>query len=44
MSLQAYQQAAQQAENPRDTEYRLFGEVTRALMKAAEADRPVTSR
>ncbi len=38
MSLQAYQQAAQQAENPRDTEYRLFGEVTRALMKASEAD------
>lgn len=38
MSLQAYQQAAQRAESPRDTEYRLFGEVTRALMEAAEAD------
>lgn len=38
MSLQAYQQAAQRAEGPRDTEYRLFGEVTRALMDAAEAD------
>ncbi len=38
MSLQAYQKAAQRAENPRDTEYRLFGEVTRALMQAAEAD------
>jgi flagellar protein FlaF len=38
MSLQAYQQAAQRAESPRDTEYRLFGEVTRALMDAAEAD------
>jgi flagellar protein FlaF len=38
MSLQAYQQASQRAENPRDTEYRLFGEVTRALMEAAEAD------
>ena len=38
MSLQAYQQAAQRAEGPRDTEYRLFGEVTRALMEASEAD------
>ena len=38
MSFQAYQQAAQQAENPRDTEYRLFGEVTRALMEASRAD------
>ncbi len=32
MSLSAYQQAAQRAETPRDVEYRLFGEVTRALM------------
>ena len=39
MSLQAYQQAAQRAENPRETEYRLFAEVTRALMEAARADR-----
>lgn len=39
MSLQAYQQAAQRAENPREAEYRLFGQVTRALMSAAEADR-----
>ena len=38
MSLQAYQQAAQRAEGPRDTEYRLFAEVTRALMDAASAD------
>jgi len=38
MSLQAYQKAAQRAENPRDAEYRLFGQVTRALMNAAEAD------
>jgi len=38
MSLQAYQRAAQQAESPRDTEYRLFGQVTRALMEAASAD------
>jgi flagellar protein FlaF len=35
MSLQAYQQAAERAEHPRDSEYRVFGEVTRALMDAA---------
>ncbi len=39
MSLQAYQQAAQRAEGPRDTEYRLFAEVTRALMDAEKAER-----
>jgi flagellar protein FlaF len=38
MSLQAYQRAAQRAENPREAEYRLFGQVTRALMDAAKAD------
>jgi len=38
MSLQAYQQASQRAETPRDTEYRLFGEVTRALMDASVSD------
>jgi flagellar protein FlaF len=38
MSLQAYRKAAQQAESPRQAEYRLFGEVTRALMRASEAD------
>jgi flagellar biosynthesis activator protein FlaF len=38
MSLQAYQRAAQRAESPRDTEYRLFTEVTRALIEAAQAD------
>jgi flagellar biosynthesis activator protein FlaF len=36
MSVQAYQQAAARAESPRDIEYRLFGQVTRALMGAAE--------
>lgn len=35
MSLQAYQSAAQRAENPRQLEYRLFGQVTRALIEAA---------
>jgi flagellar protein FlaF len=39
MSLQAYQQAAQRAESPRETEYRLFAEVTRALMDADKASR-----
>lgn len=39
MSLQAYQQASQRAESPRETEYRLFAEVTRALMEAARLDR-----
>lgn len=34
MSLQAYQTAAARAENPREAEYRLFGQVTRALMDA----------
>ena len=38
MSLQAYQQAATRAESPRETEYRLFAQVTRALMEAAELD------
>ncbi|WP_296599251.1 flagellar biosynthesis regulator FlaF [Phenylobacterium sp.] len=39
MSLQAYQQAATRAENPRDMEYRLFAQVTRALMEASKLDR-----
>lgn len=39
MSLQAYQQAATRAENPRDMEYRLFAQVTRALMEATNLDR-----
>ena len=38
MSLQAYQRAAAQAEGPKQTEYRLFGLVTRALMDAAAKD------
>ena len=39
MSLQAYQQAATRAESPRDLEYRLFAQVTRALMDASRLDR-----
>jgi flagellar protein FlaF len=38
MSLQAYHQAATRAESPRQTEYRLFGQVTLALMEAAKTD------
>lgn len=38
MSLQAYQKAAQRAETPRSAEYRLFGQVTRALIEASQAD------
>ena len=38
MSLRAYQQAATRAEKPRETEYRLFGQVTRALIDASRAD------
>lgn len=39
MSFQAYQKASTRVEDPRSTEYRLFAQVTRALMKASEADR-----
>ncbi len=38
MGFQAYRQAAERTEEPRSAEYRLFGQVTRALMAAAEAD------
>src|ERR1700756_3786121 len=38
MSVLAYQQAAQRAEPPRDLEYHLLGQVTRALMDAAALD------
>ena len=44
MSVQAYQQAATRAENPRDMEYRLFAQVTRALMDAAKLDRSHVSQ
>ena len=38
MSLQAYHQAATRAESPRETEYRLFAQVTLALREAAQLD------
>jgi flagellar biosynthesis activator protein FlaF len=34
MSLRAYQTAQKRAETPREVEYRLFGQVTRALIEA----------
>lgn len=36
MSLQAYQKAAARAESPKEAEYRLFGQVTRALIEASQ--------
>ncbi len=39
MSLQAYKTAATRAESPREMEYRLFGQVTRALVHASTVDR-----
>ncbi len=36
MSYQAYQSAASRSEDPRSTEYRLFGQVTRALLQARD--------
>lgn len=44
MSLQAYQQAATRAENPRDLEYRLFAQVTRALIDASKLDKTEIAR
>src|SRR5579863_5598235 len=39
MSLQAYQQAARRSQTPRDAEYRLFAQVTRALMEVKSRPR-----
>ncbi|MFP4520395.1 MAG: flagellar biosynthesis regulator FlaF [Oceanicaulis sp.] len=37
MSYRAYQTASARTEDPRSTEYRLMGQVTRALMEALDA-------
>ena len=37
MTLRAYQSAQRAADNPRSTEYRLFGQVTGALIEAHRA-------
>lgn len=39
MSLRAYQTAATRTESPREMEYRLFGQVTRALQHASTVDK-----
>ncbi|WP_309627818.1 flagellar biosynthesis regulator FlaF [Brevundimonas sp.] len=39
MMLKAYAQASNRTETPREMEYRLFGQVTRALMHAATVDK-----
>ena len=36
MSIKAYQRAATQAENPRQLEYRAFGQVTAGLVRVKE--------
>jgi flagellar protein FlaF len=36
MSIKAYQRAATQAESPRELEYRAFGQVTAALVRAKD--------
>ena len=38
MSLKAYAAATARAENPREAEYRLFSQVTHALIEAQQAD------
>ena len=39
MSLRAYQKTLKVTESPRDVEYRLFGQVTRALLDVSELPR-----
>ena len=39
MSLTAYQKTQQATENPRSTEYRLFGLVTSALLEASRSEK-----
>ncbi|ANP47333.1 flagellar biosynthesis regulator FlaF [Candidatus Viadribacter manganicus] len=41
MSIKAYQRAATQAEQPRDLEYRAFGQVTAGLVRVKEEKPPL---
>jgi flagellar protein FlaF len=41
MSIQAYQRAATQAEQPRDLEYRAFGQVTAGLVRIKDEKPPL---
>ncbi|MDZ4690071.1 flagellar biosynthesis regulator FlaF [Terricaulis sp.] len=43
MSIKAYQRAATQAENPRELEYRAFGQVTAGLVRIKDAELPPAS-
>jgi flagellar protein FlaF len=43
MSIQAYQRAATQAEQPRDLEYRAFGQVTAGLVRVKEEQSSLTA-
>ena len=44
MSVQTYQNAQTATETPRQTEYRLFAQVTRSLIEADKADYPTKAR
>jgi flagellar protein FlaF len=44
MSLKAYQKAQQRVETPRELEYRLFGQVTRALIDIQDLPRHEIAR
>jgi len=44
MSYQAYQNAHSSAESPKQTEYRLFAQVTRALVEAQETENNLDPR
>jgi flagellar protein FlaF len=44
MSIKAYQRAATQAENPRELEYRAFGQVTAGLLRLKEGDATLTAK
>jgi flagellar protein FlaF len=41
MSIKAYQRAATQADQPRDLEYRAFGQVTAALVRVVDEKPPL---
>jgi flagellar protein FlaF len=43
MSIKAYQRVATQADNPRELEYRAFGQVTAGLVRIKEAAMPPAS-
>jgi len=44
MSIKAYQRAATQADQPRDLEYRAFGQVTAALLRVKEENPSLSAK